>query len=44
MFEKIEIPEEGTRITAKDEGLVVPNDPIICFIAGDGVGSEISAV
>jgi len=44
VFEKIEIPEEGTRITAKDEGLIVPDDPIICFIAGDGVGSEISAV
>jgi isocitrate dehydrogenase len=44
LFEKIEIPEEGTRITAKDEELVVPDDPIICFISGDGVGSEISAV
>ncbi len=41
-FEKIAPPREGTPITVKDDGLVVPNDPIICFIEGDGVGPEIT--
>jgi isocitrate dehydrogenase len=44
LFEKIEVPEEGTRITAEHDRLVLPDDPIICFIAGDGVGPEISHV
>jgi len=43
-FERIEAPKAGTSITGKDDRLVVPNDPIICFIPGDGVGPEIGQV
>jgi isocitrate dehydrogenase len=42
-FQKIAFPKEGTRITVKDEGLVIPDDPVICYIEGDGVGTEITA-
>jgi isocitrate dehydrogenase len=41
-FEKIDPPKEGNLITVKDAGLVVPSDPIVCFIEGDGVGPEIT--
>ena len=43
-FDRIEPPKEGTRIRVKDDGLDVSSDPIVCFIAGDGVGPEISEV
>ena len=43
-FEKIASPKEGTSITVRDNKLFVPDDPIVCFIAGDGVGLEISDV
>jgi len=43
-FEKIGPPKEGTPITVKNDALVVPNDPIICFIEGDGVGPEITGL
>lgn len=43
-FERIKAPEKGTSITLKEGRLVVPDDPILCFIAGDGVGPEISEV
>ncbi len=41
MSEKIEykLPESGTKITRGDDGkLVIPKDPIIPFIEGDGIG------
>src|SRR5438067_4553467 len=31
----------GTRIDYKDEAIVVPDDPIIPFIEGDGTGPDI---
>jgi isocitrate dehydrogenase len=34
-------PEEGTRIRLADAGLLVPADPIIPFIEGDGIGPDI---
>lgn len=33
----------GTKITIKKESLKVPNDPIIPFIEGDGIGPDIWA-
>ncbi len=33
----------GTAITKKDNQLKVPNDPIIPFIEGDGIGPDIWA-
>jgi isocitrate dehydrogenase len=42
-FDKLKIPAIGKRITIKEE-LVVPNIPIIPFIEGDGIGSDIMPV
>ena len=43
-FQKIKPPSEGTPITVDDERLVIPDNPIICYVEGDGVGAEITAV
>jgi len=40
-FERIQPPAEGTKIVAKDGRLLVPDDPIICSIEGDGIGPDI---
>jgi isocitrate dehydrogenase len=41
MYQKITPPETGSRITFKDSEPVVPDDPIIPFIRGDGTGVDI---
>lgn len=43
-YENLESPSEGTKITCTDGKLVVPNDPIIPYIRGDGIGQDISPV
>ena len=40
-FKNLTAPTTGTPITRKDGQLVVPDDPIIPFIEGDGVGRDI---
>ena len=40
-FKKLTAPSEGTAMTRKDGVLVVPDDPIIPFIEGDGIGRDI---
>ncbi len=40
-FSILKAPTEGTAITRKDGRLVVPDDPIIPFIEGDGTGPDI---
>lgn len=40
-FEKINIPENGKKISIESSGLVVPDNPIIPFIQGDGIGPDI---
>ncbi|NCC49848.1 MAG: NADP-dependent isocitrate dehydrogenase [Spartobacteria bacterium] len=43
-YEKITVPENGERITMGDNGhLTVPNNPILPFIEGDGIGKDITA-
>lgn len=42
-FDKLEYPSKGTKIEIKDNKLVIPNDPIIPFIEGDGIGPDIWA-
>ena len=37
------VPTQGTRIQIRDEELAVPDDPIIPFIEGDGIGPDIWA-
>ncbi|MGO2131403.1 MAG: NADP-dependent isocitrate dehydrogenase [Halomonas sp.] len=42
-FQKIVVPTDGTRITVNaDNTLNVPNDPIIPFIEGDGIGADVT--
>ena len=41
-YEKIEIPTTGEKIYMGEEGLVVPDQPIIPYIEGDGIGVDIS--
>ncbi len=44
-FEKIQLPTNGTPITCRENGtLEVPNDPIIPFIEGDGIGVDVTPV
>ena len=38
---KINIPKDGKKITMNNGQLSVPNNPIIPFIEGDGIGPDI---
>ena len=40
-FTNLTAPTTGTQIARKDGALVVPDDPIIPFIEGDGIGRDI---
>ena len=42
-FDRLRPPGEGTAIRAEAEGLVVPVDPVIPYIRGDGIGPEVVA-
>jgi isocitrate dehydrogenase len=41
-YEHIKIPSSGEKITVKDNKLVVPDNPILGFIEGDGIGGDIT--
>ncbi|MEW8586662.1 MAG: NADP-dependent isocitrate dehydrogenase, partial [Candidatus Thiodiazotropha sp.] len=44
-YDKIEIPSTGEKISVDANGaLNVPNNPIIPYIEGDGIGVDISPV
>ncbi|MCC6075566.1 NADP-dependent isocitrate dehydrogenase [Pseudomonas sp. GCM10022188] len=44
-YQKIQVPANGAKITVNaDMSLNVPNNPIIPFIEGDGIGVDISPV
>ncbi|MCG7946896.1 MAG: isocitrate/isopropylmalate family dehydrogenase, partial [Candidatus Thiodiazotropha taylori] len=44
-YDKIEIPSEGEKITVDAKGVLsVPNNPIIPYIEGDGIGVDITPV
>ena len=44
-YQHIQVPSEGEKITVNDDySLNVPNNPIIPFIEGDGIGVDISPV
>lgn len=42
-YQQIKIPSTGEKITVKDGALQVPDQPIIGFVEGDGIGSDITA-
>jgi isocitrate dehydrogenase len=41
-FEKIVVPDHGQKITASNGKLHIPDDPILMFIEGDGIGRDIT--
>ena len=42
-FEHIKEPSSGSKISVDSSGkLIVPDNPIIPFIEGDGIGSDIT--
>ncbi len=41
MFKNLEMPKVGSTIEFRDGKLIVPDDPIIPFIEGDGTGPDI---
>ena len=41
-YKKIKIPKKGKKITYIDGVLSVPDNPIIPFIEGDGIGVDIT--
>ena len=44
-YQHITVPEQGSKITVNtDLSLNVPNDPIIPYIEGDGIGFDVSPV
>ncbi|MFQ5965419.1 MAG: isocitrate dehydrogenase (NADP(+)) [Candidatus Scalinduaceae bacterium] len=43
-FKLFSPPREGEEITIKDKKLIVPDNPIIPFIVGDGIGPDIMKV
>ena len=42
LFERYEEPRTGTPITLEGDRLKVPSDPIIPYIVGDGIGTDIT--
>lgn len=42
-YEHISIPETGEKISVRDGKLYVPDQPIIGYIEGDGIGPDITA-
>ncbi|WP_332899955.1 MULTISPECIES: isocitrate dehydrogenase (NADP(+)) [unclassified Haladaptatus] len=40
-YEKVDVPEDGEKITVSDGKLEVPDNPIIPIIHGDGIGSDV---
>ncbi|MCH8906517.1 MAG: isocitrate dehydrogenase (NADP(+)) [Candidatus Heimdallarchaeota archaeon] len=41
MFQKIQPPSDGEKIEMRDEKLFVPDNPIIPYFVGDGIGPDI---
>ncbi|MBX2999182.1 MAG: NADP-dependent isocitrate dehydrogenase [Caldilineaceae bacterium] len=40
-YQKIQVPNGGEKITIENGELQVPDNPIVCFIEGDGTGPDI---
>ena len=43
-YKKFSVPTAGTPITLENKALKVPNNPIITYIEGDGIGIDITPV
>jgi isocitrate dehydrogenase len=42
MYDKITVPSDGQKITWNQDDIQVPDTPIIPFVEGDGIGTDIS--
>ena len=42
-YQHINLPQNGEKITVKNARLVVPDQPILGFVEGDGIGADITA-
>ena len=40
-YQHVVVPSEGERVTASNGKLNVPDNPILLFIEGDGIGYDI---
>ncbi len=40
-FEKLKVPEEGRKIEYSEGKLIVPDNPVIPYIEGDGIGKDV---
>jgi isocitrate dehydrogenase len=40
-FDKISLPPDGAKIAIRNGELCVPDNPVLCFIEGDGIGHDI---
>ena len=40
-FDKVIVPDQGQKVTASNGKLNVPDNPILLFIEGDGIGKDI---
>jgi isocitrate dehydrogenase len=43
-YQHIQVPESGEKITFKNGVIQVPDYPIVAYIEGDGIGSDVSPV
>ncbi|MCH9712514.1 MAG: NADP-dependent isocitrate dehydrogenase [Proteobacteria bacterium] len=43
-YQHIQVPEKGEKITFDKGAIQVPNHPIITYVEGDGIGSDVSPV
>ncbi|MGD8384777.1 MAG: isocitrate dehydrogenase (NADP(+)) [Lysobacterales bacterium] len=41
-YQHIKFPESGEKLTVKNDALVVPDNPILGFVEGDGIGPDIT--
>jgi isocitrate dehydrogenase len=41
MFEKVVVPDDGEKITVEGDELKIPDNPVVAFIEGDGIGPDI---
>ena len=41
-YQYVQLPETGEKISIRDGKLSVPDQPILGFIEGDGIGPDIS--
>jgi isocitrate dehydrogenase len=41
-YDKVVVPQNGQKVTITNGKLSVPDNPILCFIEGDGIGHDIT--